>query len=174
MPLPRGRLLLAALVLALGACADTVLVRATGPAGTPGSGGGTAYAVGKLVVEVPAGWDARGDSRNLTASHPGGLARLDVQVADRAFRDQAECLARAEEALQKGAGGAPGMRRHPTSFAGRPGHAAEGDQGAWHGWAWAFCDGAIQYRASFFGATPLREDVLAAWTAFTKGARLQP
>jgi hypothetical protein len=175
-PPPRAgaRLALAALLAAPLACADTVLVRATSPVAGPGPGGATSYAVGRLVFEVPAGWAARGDPRHLSAAQPEGFARLDVQVADRAFRDEAECLAQAEEALQKGAGEVQGMRRHPTTFAGRPGQAAEGDQGAWHGWAWAVCDGVTQYRVSFFGATPLRDDVLAAWNAFTRSARLQP
>jgi hypothetical protein len=158
----------------LAGCAQTVLVRATSPVASPAPGGATTYAVGRLLFEVPAGWEASGDARRISAAHPEGRGRLDVQVADRAFRDEAECLAEAGRALEKGTAEASGMRRHPTTFAGRPGVTAEGDQGAWHGWAWAICDGATQYRASFFGATPLADDVLAAWSSFTRSARLQP
>jgi hypothetical protein len=168
------RILLALALAALGGCAQTVLVRATSPISSPATGGATTYAVGRLLFEVPAGWEASGDARRISAAHPQGRGRLDVQVAERTFRDEAECLAEAGRALEKGTAEASGMRRHPTTFAGRPGVAAEGDQGAWHGWAWAICDGATQYRASFFGATPLADDVLAAWNSFSKSARLQP
>ena len=166
--------LLAVASLALAGCGPTVLVRATSPVGTPGPGGATTYAVGRLAFEVPASWQASGDARRISAAHPEGRGRLDVQAADRTYRDEAECLAEADRALGKGTAQSSGMRRHPTTFAGRPGVAAEGDQGAWHGWAWAVCDGPAQYRVSFFGATPLADDVLAAWTAFTRSARLQP
>jgi hypothetical protein len=171
----RSRALAGALLaLALAGCGPTVLVRATGPVPAPAAGGGASYAVGKLICEVPAAWEVRGDAGHLTATHPQSHGRLDVQVTDRSFRDEAECLAQAGEALQRGAAEPQGLRQHPTTFAGRPGVAAEGDQGAWHGWAWAFCDGTTQYRVSFFGATPLRADVLAAWSSFTRGARIQP
>ena len=52
--------------------------------------------------------------------------------------------------------------------------ALEGDQAGWHGWAWGVCDGAVQYRVSFWGATPLREDVLAAWKGLSENARFEP
>lgn len=173
-PGARIALLIAAAWLSLAGCGPTVLVRATSPVGTPGPGGATTYAVGRLVFEVSAGWQASGDARRVSAVHPEGRGRLDVQAADRTYRDEAECLAEADRALDRGAAQFSGTRRHPTTFAGRPGVAAEGDQGAWHGWAWAVCDGPTQYRASFFGATPLAEDVLAAWNSFTRSARLQP
>ncbi len=166
--------LLAVASLALAGCGPTVLVRATSPVGTPGPGGATTYAVGRLAFEVPASWQASGDARRISAAHPEGRGRLDVQAAERTYRDEAECLVEADRALEKGTAQSSGMRRHPTTFAGRPGVAAEGDQGAWHGWAWAVCDGPAQYRASFFGATPLADDVLAAWSSFTRSARLQP
>ena len=129
----------------------------------PGGSGAPRFLVEKLSFEVPDSWAPRGDAKRLAAAHPEGLGRLDVQRADRSYTDESECLAQAEVMLEKGAAQATNVRRHPTTFAGRPGQAAEGDQGAWHGWAWAFCDGATQYRVSFFGAIPLQADVLAAW-----------
>jgi hypothetical protein len=99
---------------------------------------------------------------------------VDVQRAERPLAGEAECLADADTTLEKGAAQAANVRRHPTTFAGRKGVALEGDQGAWHGWAWGVCDGPVQYRVSFWGATPLREDVLAAWNTLTAGARFEP
>ncbi len=143
-------------------------------AGTPATGGGTRYAVGRLLLELPPGWTARGDDRRLSARDPRGLGRLEVQRAEPAYRDEEECLARAEDALQRGAASAANVRQHPTTFAGRKGVALEGDQGPWHGWAWGVCDGPVQYRVSFFGATPLDGEVLAAFRELTRSARFEP
>ncbi len=72
--------LLAVASLALAGCGPTVLVRATSPVGTPGPGGATTYAVGRLAFEVPASWQASGDARRISAAHPEGRGRLDVPV----------------------------------------------------------------------------------------------
>lgn len=168
----RTRLLSALALVALSGCAEVVRVRTSAPVSRPDAPGVTLYTVGRLSFQVPASWTATGDARRVSAVHPGNQGRLDVQLADRTFRDEAECLEQAEEVLQRGAADATGVRRHPTTFAGRKGISLEGDQGAWHGWAWGVCDGATQYRVSFFGAAPVREDVLAAWTALTRSARL--
>jgi hypothetical protein len=158
----------------MAACGPVVRVRATGPAVRGSAGGRTTYAVGKLTFPVPDGWAASGDARHLSATHPENLARLDVQLADPPSADEAACLREGEAALERGAASATGVRRHPTTFAGRPGQALEADQGPWHVWAWTVCDGAAQVRISYSGATPLRDDVLAAWTAFAEGARFEP
>jgi hypothetical protein len=128
--------------------------------------------VGRLAFELPAGWAVRGDERRLEAVHPGERGRVEARLASPPFRDEEECLARAEAALAPGAAGA--ARRHPPTFAGRKGFAAEGDQGPWHGWAWAVCDGGSQYRVSFFALSPPAEDVMAAWTGLTRSARIEP
>lgn len=165
-----------ALALLLSGCTTIrTLVGGGPPPSRPGSEPGTLlYAVGKLSFEAPAAWTATGDARGMTASHPEGAGRLEVRLSDRTFRDEAECLARAEEALARGAAGAANVRRHPTTFAGRKGLVMEGDQGAWHGWAWALCDGGEQVRVSFFGMTPLREDVMTAWRRLERTARWGP
>ncbi|MBI5067580.1 MAG: hypothetical protein HZB56_05015 [Deltaproteobacteria bacterium] len=170
-PLLASRLAPPLAALLLGACA------ALGPppvAGSPVAGGGSRYAVGKLLLELPPGWTARGDDRRLSAGDARGLGRVEVQRAEPPYRGEEECLARAEDALQRGAASATNVRLHPTTFAGRKGVALEADQGPWHGWAWGVCDGAVQYRISFFGATPLDPEVLAAFRALSQGARFEP
>jgi hypothetical protein len=169
--------LLALAALAAAGCGPLFHQRVTGDEvpSSPGSSPGTlAYTVGRMRFEAPAAWPARGDARRVTAVHPEERGRLEVQVAAQEYRDEAECLARAAETLQRGATTATNVRQHPTTFAGRKGLALEGDQGPWHGWAWAVCDGGTQYRLAFFGLSPPPEDVMAAWTGLTRSARLEP
>jgi len=171
-----SRLPLAAALL-LSGCGTLVHQRVGGPELSPRPGaapGAALYQVGRLSFEAPLAWGARGDARRVTAVHPEEQGRIDVQQVERAFADEAECLARAGETLERGAAGAASVRQHPTTFAGRKGIALEGDQGPWHGWAWAVCDGGIQYRVSFFALSPPRDDVMAAWTGLTRSARLEP
>jgi len=170
---PNARTAVAVLAALASACSVVhTLVGGGPPPSRPGSEPGTlAYTVGKLAFQAPASWQATGDARRVSAAHPDGAGRLEVRLSDRTFRDEAECLAQAEEALARGSTGASNVRRHPTTFAGRRGLAMEGDQGGWHGWAWALCDGGSQYRVSFFGATPLREEVMAAWRGLERSAR---
>ncbi len=165
---------LAAAALLAGGCSQVVRVKATGPVGQGGEGAAARYLVDKLSFEVPASWTPSGDARRFSAVQPDGLGRVDVQRAERPFASEADCLAQAEAALERGTAQATNVRRHPTTFAGRKGIATEGDQGGWHGWAWGVCDGPVQYRVSFWGATPLREDVLAAWTGLSASARFEP
>jgi hypothetical protein len=169
-----NRVALAAACTLLAGCAEVVRVRASGPAAGPGAPGATRYQVDRLTFELPSAWAPRGDPLRLAAEHPQGMGRVGVQRADRAFPGEAQCLADAEAVLEKGAAQAANVRRHPTTFAGRKGVALEGDQGPWHGWAWGLCDGPVQYRISFWGAAPLREDVMAAWTTLTGSARFEP
>jgi hypothetical protein len=172
------RLLPAALAaIACAGCGTLVHQRVGGAelAPRPGAAPGTAaYQVGRLAFEAPAAWAARGDARRVAAVHPGERGRIEVQQVEKAFVDEADCLARAAETLQRGAAGAANVRQHATTFAGRKGVALEGDQGPWHGWAWAVCDGGTQYRVSFFALSPPSDEVMAAWTGLTRSARLEP
>jgi hypothetical protein len=169
---------LAALVAAASAgCGTLIHQRVGGPELAPRPGaapGGALYQVGRLAFEAPATWAARGDALRVAAVHPAEQGRIEVQQVEGAFADEADCLARAAETLQRGAAGAVNVRQHPTTFAGRKGVALEGDQGPWHGWAWAVCDGGTQYRVSFFALSPPSEEVMAAWSGLTRSARLEP
>ena len=128
------------------------------------------YAVGRLTFLAPDSWEATGGSRRVQLAHPTNHGRLDVQQVDRAFRDEKECLAAAEESLAKGAANLTNVRRHGSSFAGKRAVAQEADQAGWHGWAWAVCDGATQYRLFFAGRAPVPADVMDAWRGFTRSA----
>jgi hypothetical protein len=127
-----------------------------------GDEGMVLYTVGRLTFEAPAAWQARGDPRRVLLTSAAGDARVDAQFVDRAFADDAACLAHAEDALARGAGGLGNVRRHPTTLAGRKAVVQEADQGAWHGWAWAVCDGGEQYRLFFTGLSPLKDEAVRA------------
>jgi hypothetical protein len=120
------------------------------------------YTVGRLTFEAPAGWEARGDDRHVLLVSPQNDARIDAQLSDRTFQDEAECLAQAEQALVKGSARLTGARRHPTTLAGKRALVQEADQEGWHGWAWATCDGGEQYRIFFTGRSPVGEEALRA------------
>ena len=130
------------------------------------------YGVGRLTFLAPDGWEARGGERRVQLSHPQGQGRLDVQLGDRTFKDEKECIASGEESLSKGSANLTNVRRHGTTFAGKRAVTQEADQGGWHGWAWAVCDGGTQYRVFFAGRSPVQKDVLDAWQALTKSAAL--
>ena len=127
------------------------------PAGDEGM---LVFTVGRLSFEGPAAWEASGDFRRVRLVSPQSAARIDVQVTDRAYRDDRECLAQANEALERGQGSLSGVRRHATRLAGRRAVVQEADQAGWHGWAWAVCDGGEQYRLFFTGRSPLGEEEL--------------
>ena len=134
-----------------------------GPVSRPaGDEGMLLYTVGRLTFEAPAGWEARGDERHVLLVSARGDARIDAQLADRAFKDDTECLAQAEQSLARGAEKLQKVRRHPTTLAGRKALVQEADQQGWHGWAWAVCDGGEQYRVFFTGRSPLGEEALRA------------
>ena len=84
----------------------------------------------------------------------------------------AECLAGAEEALERGAATLAGVRRHPSTFAGRKAIAQEADQGGWHGWAWATCDRGEQYRVFLSGRAPVSRDTIEVQRRLVATARL--
>jgi len=85
---------------------------------------------------------------------------------------EAECLADAEAVLGRGAAGLTNARRHATSFAGRRGVTQEGDQGGWHGWAYAVCEGTTQYRIWFSGLSPMGPEALEAHRMLVASAQL--
>jgi hypothetical protein len=123
-------------------------------------------------VEAPAAWAATGDARRLTLRAPDGRARLDLSVPGSTFASERACLAAAEEKLEPQQATLQRARRHPTRFAGRPGQALEGDQGGWHVWAVAACDGGVQYQVFFTAATPAAPEALEAWRALLESARI--
>ena len=130
------------------------------------------YGVGRLSFLAPDAWQARGSEKRLHLEHPSGAGRLDVQQVDTQYKDEKACLAGAEESLAKGATTLTNVQRHGSTFAGRRAVAQEADTGGWHGWAWAVCDGATQYRLFFAGRSPVPQDVMDAWRALTKSARV--
>lgn len=139
--------------------------------GVPTGRGSTAYRVGELMVELPEDWVAKGDASRFGARSPDGLARVEAEQVTRAFATPAECLAHAEQALARGAAGLERPRHHPTRLGERAAWVMEADLRGWHGWAWAACDGATQYRLSFFGASPLAASAMAARRGVEASAR---
>jgi hypothetical protein len=163
----------AALALALSACgivprADDAPMRGE----ASGQRGMLQYTVGRLTFLAPDTWEARGGERRVRLVHPENQGRLDVQQVERAFKDEKDCLADAEQSLAKGSANLTNVRRHGSTFARRRALAQEADQGGWHGWAWAVCDGGRQYRLFFAGRAPVQKDVLEAWRALTKSAAM--
>jgi hypothetical protein len=170
----RGIALAAAALLAAQGCA-VVHQRAEegAPVTRPGGDEGMVfYSVGRLSFEAPAAWAARGDARRVLLTHPENTARIDAQSVDRPFKSEAECLAQAEDSLARGSPGLTNVRRHATALAGRKAVTQEADQGAWHGWAWAMCDGREQYRLFFTGLSPVRDENLRALHLMTASAVL--
>jgi hypothetical protein len=144
-----------------------------GPEASPGSSPGTTrYAVEALSFEIPSSWRAGGSPRAVKLSHPEGRAVLDVSAVEQRFAGEKECLEAAKAALGRNDRSFSNVRRYSSSFAGRPAIAQEADQGGWHGWAWAACDGGAQYRAFFSGRAPVAPEVIEAWRTFTKSARI--
>jgi hypothetical protein len=170
----RSPVLLAAAVL-LCACGTLRDAFAPAPVGKPaGREGWLVYELRALRFEAPAGWAARGGERRMSLEAPGGSARLEVSFPESDFADEKACLAAAEEKLRAQArdGGLERARRYATRFAGRPAQTLEGDQGGWHVWAYAACDGGVQYRVFFTAATPSTPEVLEAWRALVASARV--
>lgn len=167
----------AALALLLGAAACGTIRDALAPApvGKPaGRPGWLVYGLRELSFEAPAGWIAKGGERRVALEAPDGRARLEVTYPGTDFPDEKACLAAAEEKLRAQAqdGGLERPRRHATRFAGRPAQTLEADQGGWHVWAYAACDGGVQYRVFFTAATPSPPEALEAWRTLIASARL--
>ena len=130
------------------------------------------YELRDLRFEAPAAWRATGGVRRIALESPDGLARLEISFPEPDFSDERGCLSAAEEKLQRQEGALQRARRHPTRFGGRPAHALEADQGSWHVWAWAACDGGAQYRVFFAAATPATQAALEARGALVETARI--
>ena len=163
----------AAVLLAFAACATSLE-----PAGRPvmrpsGDEGMVVYLVGRLSFSAPSGWSASGDASRVRIDAPRGDARLEATAVQRAFGSEKECLADAEAVLSRAEPSFTNVRRHPTTFAGRRAVTQEADQGPWHGWAWAFCDGPRQYRVWFTGLSPLGREALEAQRILAASARLE-
>jgi hypothetical protein len=161
-----GALLAGALALSACAGARPVQGRASGRAGW------LVYALRELRFEAPATWHASGDERRVVLEPPGGGARLELSVPETSFPDERACLAAAEARLAERQVSLERARRHATRLAGRPGQALEGDQGGWHVWAIAACDGGVQYRAFFTAATPASAEALEVWRTLLQLARI--
>jgi hypothetical protein len=169
----RARLALALAALAVSGCATIRDALAPPPAPKPASREGwLAYPLRDLSVEVPAAWTASGGERRFTLAAPGGNARLEVSYPEQDYADERACLAAAEEKLGAQQGTLERARRHPTRVAGRSGHALEGDQGGWHVWAWAVCDGGVQYRIFFTASTPATAEAIEVSRAVVSSARI--
>lgn len=166
---------LAVALLLLSACGTLREAFAPAVAGKPsGREGWLVYGLRDLRFEAPSTWSARGGERRLTLEAPDGRARLEISFPESAYPDERACLAAAEEKLRARAQDAAvsRARRHPTRFAGLPAQTLEADQGAWHVWAYAACDGGVQYRVFFTAASPSPPAVLEAWRALVASARL--
>jgi hypothetical protein len=157
-----------AVLALLCACAGAPAVR-----GTPsGRAGWLAYGLRDLRLTAPEAWAASGDARRLTLVAPEGRARLEVTVPESPYADERACLANAQDRLATGAGALERARLHPTRLGGRPAQTLEADQGGWHVWALAACDGGLQYRIFFTAETPAPPDVLEVWQTLLQGARI--
>ncbi len=163
----------AAFALVAGAVALAACAGARPVQGRPsGREGWLVYTLRDLRFEAPAAWRAAGDERRLSLEAPDGRARLEVTVPEPVFPDERTCLAAAEAKLSEQQGSLERARRHPTRFAGRPAQTLEADQGGWHVWALAACDGGAQYRIFFTAATPASAEALEAWRAFVQSGRI--
>jgi hypothetical protein len=161
--------LLAALAL-LGGCAT--LRGEHPPQGTPsGRAGFLVYPVGALRFEAPGAWRPTGNPRHLELEAPDGGARLEVSTPEAPFADEKACLA-AAEAVMRRAESLERARRHATRFASVPALTVEGDQGGWHVWAWAACDGGVQYQVFFTARSPATADALEAYRTLVQTARM--
>ncbi len=161
----------AALALVSG-CASIRNAVSPPPEGTPsGRPGFLVYPVGALRFEAPALWHTSGSPQHLTLEAPDGGARLEVSTPGVPFTDERTCLTDADAAMRR-AGALENARRHPTRFANVPALTVEGDQGGWHIWAWAACDGGHQYQVFFTARTPATPDVLEAYRTLLQTARV--
>jgi hypothetical protein len=167
-----GLLVLVAGASASAGCAGLRAAMSTAPEGVPsGREGWLRYTVGQLQVEAPAEWARSGTERRLRLDRPDGTARLEVSTPAAPFASEAACLADAAQVMKRGEG-MQRVRSHPTKLAGRRAVGLEGDQGGWHVWAWAACDGGVQYQVFLTARTPAPADVVEVNRALVSGARI--
>ncbi len=159
--------------LAIAGCAHLSDALAPAPEGKPsGREGWLVYRLRDLRFEAPAGWRALGGDRRVAFEAPGGNARLELTYPEPDFADERACLAGAEEKLRSQEATLERSRRHLTRFAGRPAQTLEADRGGWHVWAWAACDGGVQYRVFFTAATPAAAEAIEAYRALVASAQI--
>jgi hypothetical protein len=168
----RGTLpLVAALasLLTLSACGG---LHGPPPQGAPsGRDGWVIYTVGTLRLEAPAAWTPSGSANHLKLEMPGQAARLEVSIPEAPFHDEQACLAGAEGLMKRGEA-MQRVRRHPTRFGGARALTLEGDSGGWHVWAWAACDGGVQYQVFLTARSPAPAEVVEAYQVLTRSARI--
>jgi hypothetical protein len=159
--------------LALAGCATLRDALAPAPVGKPsGREGWLVYQLGSLRFEAPSAWRASGGERRIALEAPDGRARLEVSYPGTPFPDERACLAAADEKLRGQAAQLERARRHATRFAGVAAQTLEADEGGWHVWAYAACDGGVQYRVFFTAATPAAADHLEAQRTLVASARI--
>ncbi len=167
-----GAGVMAGALLLLSACAGVRGVFSSAPEGVPsGREGWLRYTVGQLRLEAPEAWARSGEARHLRLDRPGGGARLEVSTPEATFGDVAACMADAERVMKRGEG-MERVRTHPTRFAGLRALSLEGDQSGWHVWAWAACDGGVQYQVFLTAQTPAPAEVVDVYRALVSGARV--
>lgn len=163
--------LVASGVAAVG-CAGLREALSSAPEGVPaGREGWLRYTVGQLRFEAPAEWARSGTERRLRLDRSDGTARLEVSTPAAPFASEAACLADAAQLMKRGEG-MQRVRSHPTKLAGKRAIALEGDQGGWHVWAWAACDGGVQYQVFLTARTPAPAEVVEVNRALVSGARI--
>jgi hypothetical protein len=161
-----------AVALSGSGCAGVREAMSSAPEGVPsGREGWMRYTVGQLRFEAPAEWSRSGAERRLRLERADGLARLEVSTPAAAFAGQAACLEDASKVMKRGEG-MQRARSHPTTFAGMRALSLEGDQNGWHVWAWAACDGGVQYQIFLTARSPSPPDVVDLYRALVGGARV--
>ncbi|HYD53352.1 MAG TPA: hypothetical protein VEA99_12015, partial [Gemmatimonadaceae bacterium] len=120
--------------------------------------------------EAPESWAPSGEARRLRLEREEG-ARLEVSSPEATFASEAACMEDAAALMKRGEG-LQRARSHPTKFGGRRALSLEGEQGGWHVWAWAACDGGVQYRVFLTARTPAPPEVIEAVRALVGGARI--
>lgn len=165
-------MLATALVLALPACAGLRGAFSSAPEGVPsGRGGWLLYTVGELRFEAPEAWARSGEARRLRLDRSDETARLEVSTPEATFANEAACMADAERVMKRGEG-MQRVRSHATRFGGLRALSLEGDQNGWHVWAWAACDGGVQYQVFLTARSPAPAEVVEAYRALVGSARV--
>lgn len=161
------------LAVSLTGCAAMRDALAPAPEGRPsGREGWLVYELRDLRFQASAAWRPAGGERRVALEAADGRARLEVSLPERESVDEKACLAEADRKLRHQAGAFERVRRHPTRFAGRAAQTLEGDQRGWHVWAYAVCDGGVQYRVFFAASSPMSPEALEAYRALVESARI--